>query len=94
MSRAHSYISSLSQTRVGVGKPSFLRFTMAGGTTPSSARRSANLVSTERGGSFRSTGMPAATSKTSLSRNGTRSSSECAIDIRSALTRMSPRSQV
>ena len=94
MSRAHSYISPRSQTRVGVGKPSFLRLTMAGGTTPSQRLAHGVLGRVDRGGSFRSTGMVAATSKTSRSRNGTRTSSECAIDIRSALTRMSPRSQV
>ena len=38
--------------------------------------------------------MPAATAKTSGSRNGTRPSSEWAMVIRSALTRMSPRSHV
>ena len=68
--------------------------TMAGGTTLRSACRIAYFVSVECGGSFRSTGTVAATSKTARSRNGTRSSNEWAIDIRSALTRMSPRSHV
>ena len=43
---------------------------------------------------FWSNGSREATANTSGSRNGTRSSSELAIVILSALTRMSPRSQV
>src|SRR6266545_1227598 len=73
MSCAQSYMSARSQTRVGVGKPSFLRLTIAGGTTSRSACRIAYLVSEECGGSLRSTGTVAATSNTSRSRNGTRS---------------------
>ena len=59
---------------------------------PSSARRSAYLVVSLV--IFCSNGICSATSNTSGSRNGTRSSSEFAMVILSALTRMSPRSQV
>ena len=57
-----------------------------------SARRSAYFVVSLV--IFRSVGMDEPTPNTSTSRNGTRSSSELAIVILSALTRMSPRSQV
>jgi hypothetical protein len=43
-------MSALSQTRVGVGKPSFLRFTIAGGHDALSARRRANFVSIDLAG--------------------------------------------
>ena len=59
---------------------------------PSSARRSASFVVPSA--TFSDRGSVDATANTSGSRNGTRSSSEFAIVILSALTRMSPRNQV
>ena len=59
---------------------------------PASALRSASFVVFSP--SFAARGSPEATANTSGSRNGTRSSSEFAIVILSALTRMSPRSHV
>src|SRR5690606_7671273 len=92
MLRAQSCISSLSQCRIGTGKPSLRRLITWGGTTCCSACRSAYLVVSLV--IFCSNGTVLATRKTSASRNGTRSSSEFAMVILSALTRMSPRSQV
>ena len=90
--RAQSCSCSASQWRVGTGKPSLRRLSTCGGTICSSARRSAYFVVSLV--TRWSTGSVPATLKTSGSRNGTRSSSELAIVILSALTRMSPRSQV
>ena len=81
-----------SQCRIGTGKPSFARFSTWAGTIGSSARRSAYLVVVRV--IFWSNGSREATANTSGSRNGTRNSSELAIVILSAFTRMSPRSQV
>ena len=92
MSRAQPYISSLSQCRIGTGKPSLGRFSTCAGTISSIARRRAYFVVSRV--IFWSTGIVLATSKTVVSRNGTRSSRLLAIVILSALTRMSPRSQV
>ena len=77
---------------MGTGKPSFGRLQHMRGTIGSSARRSAYFVVVLV--IFWSSGSRDATANTSGSRNGTRSSSELAIVILSALTRMSPRSQV
>ena len=57
----------------------------------SAASRSVSFVCSPF--AFRRVGMVADTSNTRLSKNGTRLSSECAIDILSVLSRMSPTSQ-
>ena len=81
-----------SQCRIGTGKPSLGRCSTCAGTIGSSARRNAYLVVVRV--ILASTGSRDATANTSGSKKGTRSSSELAIVILSALTRMSPRNQV
>ena len=79
--------SSRSQPFNGTGKPSFFLFAVRSGISLSAVRRRATLVFSSV--TLKRAGIRRATSQTFLSRNGTRSSRLCAIDMRSALSRMS-----
>ncbi len=84
--------SPRNQWPMGTGKPSLGRSALSRGSRLPTASRSANLVVPAAVFSARASLL--ATLITSRSRNGVRSSRPCAIDPRSALTRMSPGSQV
>ncbi len=83
--------SSHSQTAIGVGNPSFCFWAQSLGIARSAALRRAILVWS--GETFWLTGSVDASSKTFLSRKGTRLSSEWAMAILSVFSRMSPASQ-
>ena len=89
---AKPYMPPRSQGPSGTGKPSFARSAAAWGSNSPMASRSANLV--VPAAVFSTRASRAATASTSRSRNGVRSSRPWAMVIRSALTRMSPGSQV
>src|SRR5204863_6201035 len=87
-SRASACRSWRNQRPSGTPKPVFPRAATSGGRSWAKARRSATLPSRPR--VFRWSGSASPRATTSWSRNGDRSSSECAIEARSALSRRSP----
>src|SRR5699024_6689948 len=86
--RLAPYSSSRSQARTGTGKPRFFLSAVVGGIVFSAAPRIAILVWAAL--TLQEVGMRQARSKTLRSRKGTRSSSEFAMLILSALSRISP----